>query len=296
MSGTPGPADCCGTPDDPGPDRLAELAAALEFPDPRTLRLPLGPVPSDGEQLKAWLELYTRQLDVVKSGAELAKTLQDAERSARKAQIEAERAEIDLRKARVAEAREAERAELELAAARRADAAALAEPAQALVYTFYGDIEPDSVREAVTTLGAWSRRAPNQPLRVVLNSEGGTAHDGLALHDFLLVLRAAGHHVQVLTLGVAASVAAVLLQAGDERLLGRNAMVLIHEVSTVAAGKASELTDRAAFVDMLQGRLLTILAERSTLSIGEIRDRWERRDWWLTAPEAVALGFADRVV
>ena len=46
---------------------------------------------------------------------------------------------------------------------------------------------------------------------------------------------------------------------------------------------------------MLQERLLEILAKRSTLTTKQIKSKWSRKDWWLSAVEAVELGFADRI-
>ena len=46
----------------------------------------------------------------------------------------------------------------------------------------------------------------------------------------------------------------------------------------------------------MEKRLLAILSERSYLTDRQIRRRWQRKDWCLAAPEAVALGFADLVL
>ena len=128
---------------------------------------------------------------------------------------------------------------------------------------------------------------------MVFNSPGGSVLDGLALFDYLRQLRQAGHHVTTVALGRAASMGAVLLQAGDRRLIGENAFMLVHEVSHLSAGKVSELEDNVDFTRRLQKRLLAILASRSTLSDAQIARRWARKEWWLDASEAVELGFAD---
>jgi ATP-dependent protease ClpP protease subunit len=87
----------------------------------------------------------------------------------------------------------------------------------------------------------------------------------------------------------------ILLQAGDERVIGKNAHLMIHEISAGAVGKLSEIEDEAKFCAMLSDRLVDILAERSTLTPTQIKRRWKRKDWWLSAEEAVELGFADRI-
>jgi ATP-dependent Clp protease protease subunit len=224
------------------------------------------------------MERYRAQLELARAGLELRKALADA--------------------AGYGELKRLERRtkELEADAAVRKAAGELADPEQALVYTFFAAVEEDSVRDAVRDLSAWSRRAPGRPIRLVLNSPGGSVLDGLALFDFLGELRARGHHLQLLALGTAASMGGVLLQAGSERLVGRNTFVLVHEVRGGAIGTSSSLGDTVEFIGRLEERLLAILAERSTLTAEQIRERWGRRDWWLSSEEAVALGFADAVV
>jgi ATP-dependent Clp endopeptidase proteolytic subunit ClpP len=186
-----------------------------------------------------------------------------------------------------------DRAVVELDALRRRELDFAADAARAHVYTFYSAVDADSVRECMSELGLWSRRDPGSPITVVFNSPGGSVLDGLALFDYLRQLRQAGHHVTTVALGRAASMGAVLLQAGDRRLIGENAFMLVHEVSHLSAGKVSEMEDNVDFTRRLQKRLLTILASRSTLSDAQIARRWARKEWWLDASEAVELGFAD---
>jgi ATP-dependent Clp protease protease subunit len=255
-----------------------DLSDVLGIPDPAHVRLPVGEVPTDPGAVAEWMERYRAQLELTRAGLELRKALADA--------------------AGYGEIKRLERRtkELEADATVRRTEGELADAGQALVYTFFAEVDEDSVREAVRELSAWSRRAPGRPIRLVLNSPGGSVLEGLALFDFLGELRSRGHHLQVLALGTAASMGGVLLQAGSDRLLGRNAFVLVHEVRGGAIGTSSSLGDTVEFIGRLEERLLAILAERSTLTAEQIRARWGRRDWWLTAQEAVDLGFADVVV
>ena len=190
---------------------------------------------------------------------------------------------------------ETERARLDLAAARRRERDAVADAAEAHVYTFYAGVEADSVQACMAELGQWSRRDPGSPITVIFNSPGGSVLDGLALFDYLRRLRSSGHHVTTIALGRAASMGAVLLQAGDRRVMGANAFLLIHEVHNTSVGKVSELEDGVEFTRRLQKRLQTILAERSSLTEAQIARRWARKEWWLDAEEAVSVGLADAV-
>jgi ATP-dependent Clp endopeptidase proteolytic subunit ClpP len=188
-----------------------------------------------------------------------------------------------------------ERAAAELDAYRRREADVAAEEGRR-TYTFYARVEEESVRACMATLSSWSSKAPAAPLTIVFNSPGGAVHDGLALFDFLRHLRTGGHHLTTIALGRAASMGAVLLQAGDRRVIGGNAFLMLHEVSNGMGGKVSELEESVELSKRLQKRLLAILAERSTLAVAQIQRRWTRRDWWLDAEETVAYGFADALM
>ncbi|MDX6243297.1 MAG: ATP-dependent Clp protease, protease subunit [Frankiales bacterium] len=240
-----------------GPDQL--MAPELLVP-PLEALLP----GADEDVVRAWTERYRDRLSLIRAAAETRKAITDAAK-----------------------------ADVELGEARRRDQDARAEAGRTLVYTFYAEVGEDSVRTAMQTLAAWSRRDPGAPITIVLNSPGGRVLDGLALYDFLLRLRRDGHHLRIEVVGRAASMGGILLQAGDERIIGPNAFLLIHEVSGGAEGRSSELGDRVEFYGLMEKRLLAILAERSSMTDRQIRTRWQRKDWWLSADEAVSLGFAD---
>jgi ATP-dependent Clp protease protease subunit len=189
-----------------------------------------------------------------------------------------------------------ERAELEVAAMRRNEQDVAADARAAHVYTFYSGVDADSVAQCMAELGTWSRRDPGCAITLIFNSAGGSVLDGLALYDYIRRLRSLGHHVTTLALGRAASMGAVLLQAGDTRIIGENAFLLVHEVSHLSVGKVSELEDSVEFTRRLQKRILSILASRSTLTEREIQRRWMRKEWWLDAEEAVGVGLADSVL
>src|SRR3954466_12773342 len=124
---------------------------------------------------------------------------------------------------------ETERTSLELEIMRRREIENAADPGRSRVYTFYSAVDADSVRECMAELGQWSRRDPKAPITIVFNSPGGSVLDGPPLYDYIGQLKAAGHLVTTVALGRAASMGAVLLQAGDHRVIGENAFMLIHE-------------------------------------------------------------------
>lgn len=168
--------------------------------------------------------------------------------------------------------------------------------AGAFVYNFFEHVDGDSVGRCITELSNWSRLSPGAPMTIVFNTPGGLVMQGLALYDYLKLLQLSGHHITTVALGRAASMGAVLLQAGNRRIVGPNAFVLLHEVSSGTWGKQSENEDSVAFSGRLQEKLIKILCQRSTIKPRSLRSRWKKTDWWLDADEAVKLGFADGIL
>jgi len=166
------------------------------------------------------------------------------------------------------------------------------------VFDFNFDVDEDSAYDVIMTLSDWATQS-DKPITLRMFSPGGDVVSGLAIHDFVLGIREQGVPVHTKALGWAASMASVLLQCGETRTLSPNAFLLIHEERTTYSEgffeKITDTEDRLKFGHMLEERCDLILAERSTLSMRELRDHYTRKDWWLGAEEAVKLGFADEV-
>lgn len=162
------------------------------------------------------------------------------------------------------------------------------------VYEFTGHVTSTSAEYCMARLSMW-RRENGDPITIRFSSPGGSVIDGLALFDYIQDVRRQGIHVTTSTLGMAASMACVLLQAGDDRVMGANAHILIHEVSSGAIGKLSEMEDETKFTKRVNRRLYDILATRSKMGWRSIERRAKRKDWWLSSEEALHNGFCDRV-
>lgn len=179
--------------------------------------------------------------------------------------------------------------------ARRAEQDELAADRHHHLYNFGKAVSEGSVRECINQLTNWTRKNPNCEIEICFNSPGGSVVDGFALFDFIQMLRQRGHNVTTSTLGMAASMAGILLQAGDKRIMGKQSWLMIHEASFGAMGKIGEVEDTVEWVKRVQGRILDIFAERSKMSKTQIKNKWTRKDWWLSSDEALELGFVDEV-
>jgi ATP-dependent Clp endopeptidase proteolytic subunit ClpP len=185
--------------------------------------------------------------------------------------------------------------EADLVMTERALAVALADDKWHAEYSFVQPVTWDTAKDAIADLNKLSRLNPGKAITVTVNSPGGSVIAGLALYDHIRDLSARGHHMTVKVRGMAASMGGILLQAGDTRVVGPEAMVLIHEVASGAAGKVSEMEEQLQFSKQLWVKLANILAKRSKMTSEQVMEKAHKLDWWLDAEEAVRLGFADKI-
>ncbi len=168
------------------------------------------------------------------------------------------------------------------------------------VYVFDQAVEDKTVKSCINQLTGWSRQDPECDIEIQVNSPGGVIFAGFALIDFIRDLRSKGHKVTMVTFGMAASMAGVLLQAADVRVMGENAFLLIHEGSMGAIGDFGDIEDRVELMGLMHERILALFEERARpinekTTVAFIRNRWKRKDWWITAENAKKLGFVDEV-
>jgi len=147
-------------------------------------------------------------------------------------------------------------------------------------------------------LESWARANPGKPLTIYLSTPGGQVLSGFGLYDTIRSLSKRGHHVTTVVRGYAASFGAVLLQAGDVRIVGPESRVMIHEVSAGAFGKLHEIKDQAKFIRDLNLRIFEVIAERAGVEgqTGAELYKWaQAKDRWLTASGCIDKGFADEI-
>jgi len=163
------------------------------------------------------------------------------------------------------------------------------------IYQFSGQVTESSIRLCQNRLIEWDRLFPDRDIRITLMSGGGEIVHGVALYDFIQTMKRPSRRIVITALGLAASMASVLLQAGDWRVMGREAWLMLHEASLFAEGKTSDVSARLDWVKAVQERMLDIYASRSRMTKAAIRAKWGK-DWFIDSKEALAKGFVDEVV
>jgi ATP-dependent Clp endopeptidase proteolytic subunit ClpP len=223
------------------------------------------------EEIKA--NLAKTRAEIIKTQAEARKLTAEAET----AEAEAAKAKLELKKL------QADRKRIK------------AGDSENHVYRFNGGVDKTSVAKCRCKLTQWSRLSPGCDMEIVFASPGGGITSGFELFDFTQQLREAGHNITTGSLGMAASMAGILLQSGDTRWIGQQSWILIHRAAFGAIGKTFEIEDEVVWIKRIEERIINIFTSRSNLTPLKIKRNWDRKDWWINADEALEMGLVDEV-
>lgn len=130
-------------------------------------------------------------------------------------------------------------------------------------------------------------------LRLHVNSPGGSIPDGLTIYN---LLKARGNVVTVIE-GVAASIASVIALAGDSIEACSNSLMIVHKPMIEPSGmkNADELAKIIDNLNKWEDQIIGIYREKTGLDVERLREML-RDETWLTANEALGLGFVDRII
>jgi ATP-dependent Clp protease, protease subunit len=135
---------------------------------------------------------------------------------------------------------------------------------------------------------------PKRDINLYINSPGGSVTAGLAIYDTMQFVTC---DVATYCVGIAASMAAVLLTAGTKgkRYALPNSDVMLHQVSGGAQGPASDVERTVEYMFKLKKRLIGIIAHHTGKTEAQIQQDSDR-DYWITAHQAKEYGLVDEVV
>lgn len=128
-------------------------------------------------------------------------------------------------------------------------------------------------------------------MRVEINSPGGDVWDGIAIYNALR-----NHPAEVTTRvdGIAASIASVIAQAGDRRVMMGGSQMMIHNAWGLTVGDHNDHEDMARVLAHQDSVIAQIYASRSGGDVDAFRALMEA-ETWMTAEAAVEAGLADEV-
>ncbi|OGY88055.1 MAG: ATP-dependent Clp endopeptidase, proteolytic subunit ClpP [Candidatus Kerfeldbacteria bacterium RIFOXYA2_FULL_38_24] len=134
----------------------------------------------------------------------------------------------------------------------------------------------------------------SKDIKLYINSPGGSVTAGLAVYDTMQYIKP---DVSTICVGIAASMAAILLAAGTKgkRFCLPNAEIMIHQVMGGTEGQASDIKIGAEHILKVKARLNKILVKHTGQSLGKIEKDTDR-DKFMETEEAKKYGLIDKII
>jgi len=135
---------------------------------------------------------------------------------------------------------------------------------------------------------------PNRDVKLYVNSPGGSVTAGLAIYDTIQYIKC---DVSTICVGMAASMAAVLLAAGKKgkRFALPNSEIMLHQVMGEAGGQAVEIEISAKHIIKIRDKLNKILSKHTSQPLKKIEKDTDR-EFYLEAGKAKEYGMIDEII
>lgn len=160
-----------------------------------------------------------------------------------------------------------------------------------VLYGFVGDNYWDMGFTAREVLDALAEIGRDTDVTVRINSGGGYTDDGVAIYNALIAHKG---KVTVIVDAAAFSSASLIAMAGQERIMRKGAMMMIHDPSGGVWGTAEDMESYTKYLQKQAESMASIYAEVTGEDAADIREDM-KSELWLTAEEAVERGFATSI-
>jgi ATP-dependent Clp protease protease subunit len=131
-----------------------------------------------------------------------------------------------------------------------------------------------------------------KPIYLYINSPGGSVSAGLALYDTMKHVSAP---IVTINVGLAASMASVILAAGSKRMALPHSRTMIHQPMGGARGQASDIKVEAAHILSIKKNMVDMYAKATNQPSARIEMDMSR-DNYMSAQEALDYGLIDEII
>lgn len=159
---------------------------------------------------------------------------------------------------------------------------------EVVLYGFCGDSYWDAGFTDVEVLEALAELGRDADFTCRINSGGGYTNHGIAIYN---AFSAHKGKITVIIDAMAASAASVIAMAGDERIMRKGALMMIHDPAAITFGTVDDHRKSIELLDRLGDQMAGIYADITGESTEEMRSAM-KDELWLDPDEAVKRGFA----
>ncbi len=156
------------------------------------------------------------------------------------------------------------------------------------------DVNPHTANLVVAQLLYLAHEDPKKPIKLYINSPGGSVYDGLAIIDTMNYIEP---DVETIGIGLQASMGAMLLSCGTKgkRFVLPNSRIMIHQPSSGTEGKITDQEIALKEGIYLKKRLAEIFAKNTGKKLDQVEKDMDR-DNWMSAEEAVKYRIVDKII
>ena len=157
-----------------------------------------------------------------------------------------------------------------------------------------GPVNDQTANLVVAQLLFLESENPDKDISLYINSPGGSVSAGMSIFDTMNFIKP---NVSTLCMGMAASMGAFLLAAGEKgkRFALPNSKIMIHQPLGGAQGQATDIEIHAREILKTREQLNRLMADRTGQPLDRINNDTER-DYFMSAVEATEYGLIDKVV
>ena len=161
----------------------------------------------------------------------------------------------------------------------------------------FGDIAEGTLYDLVLRIRAIlhmrDEEKKNDPINIIINSDGGDVYEALGMIDFIQSLDV---KVNTISRGRAMAAAALLLCAGTgTRAASKNSTIMFHEISSGIYGKSSDMKANVQHTEKLEEILINIITANSKKDSTFWKDKI-LKDYYLSPEESLELGVIDTII
>jgi ATP-dependent Clp protease protease subunit len=150
-------------------------------------------------------------------------------------------------------------------------------------------IEPDLANGIIAQL-LYLDSVSNDTINIYINSPGGQIVQGLAIYDVVKLIKSP---IRTVCVGMAASMACMLMLMGSTRVGLKHSRLMLHEVSAGSAGSLSDMKIDLEEAERLQNYLYDIIGEKTFIS--DVKEAF-KRDKWYSSEEALVAGILTEIL
>lgn len=164
---------------------------------------------------------------------------------------------------------------------------------QARTILINGEVDQELAEKVIAQLVVLDRES-HDPIRIIVNSNGGHVDSGYAVHD---MLRYVDSKIVAIGAGWVASIAVPILFGAkkENRYTLPNTRFLLHQPHGGAGGQVSDIRIEAQEILKIRERINKLVAEETGQAVDKVAGDSDR-NFWMDAEEAVAYGLVSKVI